>query len=213
VNDEGAREAVERLWKEGKRKKSEPIPREPEELSRQELTHSLRAKGLPRERAKRIADEIDHLQDLANWYSEDIDWYDVGEHEARTFLVVPLIEALGWDEKRVRIEWERKDAVLFDGPYSKKSKPLILIESKRLGHGLGDAPDQAVKYAESNLTCDRLVVTDGIRYNLFTKLTPFGGWSFSDYLNICDLTGAHRYNPDVAGAVSFLLKMLPKGAA
>lgn len=211
VNDERAREAVERLWEEGKRKKSEPIPHEPEELSLQELTDSLTAKGLPRERARCIEKEIEHLQQLADWY-DDMDWYDVGEHEARTFLVVPLIKSLGWDEKQVRIEWERKDAVLFDSPYSKKSKPLILIESKRLGHGMGGAPDQAVKYAESNPTCDRLVVTDGIRYKLFTKLTRFGGWSFSHYLNICSPTRAHRYDPDVAGAVSFLLRMLPKGA-
>jgi hypothetical protein len=211
VNDERAREAVKRLWKEGRRKKSEPIPDEPEELSTKELTDSLTAEGLPKERAKRIADEIERLQQLADWY-DDVGYYDVGEHEARTFLVVPLIKSLGWDEKQVRIEWERKDVVLFDSPYSQKSKPLILIESKRLGHGLGGAPEQAVEYAESNPTCDRLVVTDGIRYKLFTKLTRFGGWSFSHYINVWGPTRVHQYDPDVAGAVSFLLKMLPKGA-
>jgi hypothetical protein len=211
VNDERAREEAERLWKEGKRKKSEAIPHEPEELSPKELTDSLTAEGLPRERAKRIADEIERLQQLAEWY-EDVGWYDVGEHEARTFLVVPLIKSLGWDEKQVRIEWHYKDVVLFDSPYSQKSKPLILIESKRLGHGLGGAPEQAKEYAELNPTCDRLVVTDGIRYKLFTKLTRFGGWSFSHYMNICTPTRVHQYDPDVAGAVAFLLKMLPKGA-
>jgi hypothetical protein len=211
VNDERAREEVELLWTEGKRKKSEQIPPEPEEVSPKQLADSLTAEGLPTERAKRIADEIERLQQLAEWY-EDVGWYDVGEHEARTFLVVPLIKSLGWDEKQVRIEWERKDAVLFDSPYSKKSKPLILIETKRLGDGLSDAPEQAKDYAKSNPTCDRLVVTDGIRYKLFTKPKPFGGWSLSHYLNICSPTRAHRYDPDVAGAVSFLLKMLPKGA-
>jgi hypothetical protein len=211
VNDERAREEVERLWREGKREKSEPIPREPEEVSLKELTGSLTAAGLPRERAKLIADESERLQKLGTWYC-DVGYDDVGEHEARTFLVVPLIKSLGWDEKQVRVEWERKDIVLFDSPYSKQSKPLILIESKRLGHGLGGAPEQAVEYAKSNPTCDRLVVTDGIRYKLFTKLTRFGGWSFFHYINLWTLTRDHPYDPDVTGAVSFLLKMLPEGA-
>lgn len=93
VNDERAREEVEFLWTEGKRKKSEQIPPEPEEVSPKQLADSLTAEGLPTERAKRIADEIERLQQLAEWY-EDVGWYDVGEHEARTFLVVPLIKHL-----------------------------------------------------------------------------------------------------------------------
>ena len=211
VNDGRAREEAKRLWKEGKRKESEPIPHEPEELSPKELSDSLTAAGLPRESAERIANEIEHLQQLADWY-DDVGYSDVSEHEARTFLVLPLIKSLGWDEKQVRIEWHHKDVLLFDSPYSQKSKPLILIESKRLGHGLGGAPEQAKKYAESNPTCDRLVVTDCFRYKLFTKLTPFGGWTFPHYINVWAPTRDHSYDPDVAGAVSFLLKMLPKGA-
>lgn len=214
VNDERAREAVKRLWKEGKRQPAEPIPHEPEELTLGELANSLTAKGLLGERAKDIEVEIRSLQKLGNWFYdyEDDEDLDVGEHEARTFLVVPLIKALGWDEKQVRIEWDYRDVVLFDRPFSGRSKPLVIIETKRLGDGLSGAPEQAVEYAKSHLTCDRLVVTDGIRYKLFTKPTRFGGWSFSDYLNVLTPTRDHPYDPDVAGAVSFLLKMLPKGA-
>jgi hypothetical protein len=122
---------------------------------------------------------------------------------------------LGWVEKQIRIEWEHRDVVLFASPHTQKGKDelLILIETKRPGDGLGDAPErQAADYAKKNLTCDRLVVTDGIRYKMFTKPTPLGGWIFSHYLNVWTPTQAHPYKPKVAGAVSFLLKMLPRGA-
>ena len=212
VNNEEARKEVERLWEEGKLNEPDKIPLDPEEISSDELIDSLTAKGLPREKAKHIAVETQRLKDLANWYYHNDD-YDVGEHEARTFLVVPLIKSLGWDEKHVKIEWEHKDVVLFDKPYSPRSKPLILIESKRLWDALGDDPEQqAKKYTESNRTCDRLVITDGIRYKLFTKPTRFGKWVFSHYLNLLAPKRVHPYKPEVGGAVSFLLKMRP-GAA
>ena len=85
---------------------------------------------------------------------------------------------------------------------------LRSIESKRLWDALGDDPEQqAKKYTESNRTCDRLVITDGIRYKLFTKPTRFGKWVFSHYLNLLAPKRVHPYKPEVGGAVSFLLKM------
>jgi len=78
----------------------------------------------------------------------------VGEHEARTFLVVPLIKSLGWDEKHVKIEWEHKDVVLFDKPYSPQSKPSSLSNLSGYGRAGDDPEQQAKKYTESNRTCD-----------------------------------------------------------
>ena len=215
LNNPQAVARAKQIWEEGTPKKSEPIPDEPEELSPKELNDLLAAKRLPRKRAECIVKKIEDLQRLADWYY-DVDLYDeVSEDEARTFLVVPFVKSLGWDEKQMRIEWEHRDVVLFDSQYPRKRKQelLILIETKRLGDGLGDAPErQAADYAKKNPTCDRLVVTDGIRYKMFTKPTPFGGWIFSHYLNVWTPTQAHPYEPKVAGAVSFLLKMLPRGA-
>jgi hypothetical protein len=210
VNDEQARETVERLWEKGKRKKSDQIPPEPEEVSREALIDSLLAEGLTRQRAERIADEILRLRELAKWYESNDDNYDVREHETRTFLIVPLIMSLGWIEQNVKIELDRMDVVLFDGPYSKQNKPVVIIESKRLWHGLGGASDQAKEYAKKHPTCYRLIVTDGIRYKLFTKRG--GEWHFSDYMNLLAPKRVHPYKPDVAGAVSFLSKMIPKEA-
>jgi hypothetical protein len=209
LNDERARKTVKQLWKEGKKCPADPIPDEPKELSHEELIHSLRAGGLQGPNAKLIAGEIWRLRQLVRWYDEECD--DVGEHETRTFLVVPLVKSLGWDEKHMRIEWEHRDVVLLDKPYPEGGKPAILIETKRLWDGLSEDPEQQAKeYAKSNPTCDRFVVTDGIRYKLFTKPPHSGAWNYSHFMNLRALAHHHPYKRDVAGADSFLLKMTPK---
>ena len=52
-------------------------------------------------------------------------------------------------------------------PYSNQSKPLVIIESKRLWGGLQYAREQAMGYAQLYPTCKQLIVSDGIRYRLF----------------------------------------------
>jgi hypothetical protein len=202
---------VERLWTKGKpiHKKFE-IPEDTKSVSHNELIASLADKGLPRQNAKRIADEIERLQNLAEWYEGNGEDCDVPEHETRTFLIVPLIMSLGWDEKKVKIEWKHKDVALFDAyDYSsKKNEPVVIIESKRLWDGLGGASDQATEYAKKHPTCKKLVITDGIRYKLLT----WGDdkWDFTAYLNLLTPKRKHPYKPDVGGAVSFLSKMFQR---
>jgi hypothetical protein len=201
---------VDRLWNKGKRKKSaKKIPPDPEKVSDKELVDSLAVKVWGRRNAKLIADAILRLRRLAEWYGENDEDYDVKEHEARTFLVVPLIMSLGWVEENVKIEWHNMDIVLFDRPYSQRSKPVVIIETKRLWHGL-DASDQATNYAKKHRTCKKLVITDGIRYKLYTRAKRGKKWPLSAYLNLLTPTRKHPYDPDVGGAVSFLTKMFQR---
>jgi hypothetical protein len=208
-----APDEVKRLWETGKPiHKFDPIPEDHKNVSEDELVASFVDKGLSKRNAKCIADEIKRLQDLAKWYECDKpdEDYDVSEHETRTFLIVPLIMSLGWDEKKVKIEWEHKDIALFDAPYSKQNEPAVIIESKRLWDGLGDAPEQARRYAGKHKRCGQFLVSDGIRYKLFTKRG--GEWHFSAYLNLLNPRRKHPYKPDVGGAVSFFQEMIPKAA-
>lgn len=200
-----ARDVVKRRWEKGKPiHKFDRIPNNPKSI---ELIDSLVIKGLPRQNAKRIANEIERLKSLAEWYEDNGKDCDVPEHETRTFLIVPLIMSLGWDEKKVKIEWKHKDVALFDADYSEQNEPVVIIESKRLWHGLGDAPEQAERYTRKYPTCKTFVVSDGIRYKLFTKPKPARKFRFSAYLNLLTPTRKHPYKPDVGGAVSFLLEM------
>jgi len=101
------------------------------------------------------------------------------------------------------------DVVLFDTPYeSGKSKPLVIIESKRLFDGLRSAPDQATNYAQSHPTCRCLVVSDGIRYKLF--LREGDEWRHAAYMNLVAPKRSYPYEQGVEGAVTFFRSMMPR---
>ena len=206
-----ARDAIERVWKNGVA--CEPIrriPRRPRVISEDQLSASLRATGLASKAAKHIADTIAHLREVANWYEDQEDYGDVGEHETRTLLIVPLIMSLGWAEKNVKIEWHHTDVALFDAPYPEQTAPVVIIESKQLWHGLGDVQEQAKSYAKEYPRCDRLVVSDGIRYKLFTKPKRGRKFVLSACMNLLALTRKHPYERGVKGAPFFLRKLMPK---
>lgn len=213
LNDKRARKEVVRLWREGEPIKPNRIPPDPKILTDEELVDSLADyKDCGRRNAKLIVDTVLRLQRLAKWYEKNDNDYDVKEHETRTFLVIPLIMSLGWAEENVKIEWNHRDVALFGAPYSKEDEPIVIIETKALWDGLGDATKQAQEYAGPYKTCKRVVVTDGIRYKLYTRPKPGKDWLLTAYLNLLTPTRNHPYEPGVGGAVSFLEKMIPKAA-
>jgi hypothetical protein len=167
VNHQQAVAEVQQVWAVGSKVTTIPIPDEPEEISIDQLIDALMVEGLSGQSAELIANTIWRLRRIAKWYGSH--GSDVGEHEIRTFLIVPLLISLGWAEQKVKIEWNNIDVVLFDTPYSEQSKPFVIIESKRLWDGLRYAPDQAARYAKLYPTCDWFVVSDGIRYKLFKR--------------------------------------------
>jgi len=208
VNNERALAEVRQAWDTGLDVVTIPIPDEPEEISVDQLIDSLMVEGLPVQRAELITSTIWRLRRVAKWYSSH--GSDVGEHEIRTFLIVPLLTSLGWAEQKIKIEWKNIDVALFDTPYSKQSRPLVIIESKRLWDGLRFAPDQAIEYAQQYPACSRFIVSDGIRYKLF--VIDDNKWRYSAYMNLLAPKRIHPYEPEVDGAVSFFLNLIPQGA-
>jgi hypothetical protein len=209
---------VKQLWEKNKQRRLAPeklakIPINPEILTDENLVDSLtKVKNCGRRNAKLIADTILRLRRLANWYEDNDTDYDVKEHETRTFLVIPLIMSLGWVEENVKIEWHNMDVVLFDKPYTQESKPVVIIETKRLWHGLGGVSYQATDYAKKYPKCDRLVITNGIRYMLYSRPKQGEDWPLTAYLNLLTPTRNHPYEPGVGGAISFFQKMIPNAA-
>lgn len=208
INKKQAIDEVNQVWVGGKHVDSIAIPVEPEEISVDQLIDSLMIEGLPGQNAELIASTIWRLRRVAKWYNSL--GSDVGEHEIRTFLIAPLLTSLGWAEQKIKIEWYNIDVALFDTPYSNNSKPLVIIESKRLWDGLRYAPDQAINYAQTYPTCERFIVSDGIRYKLF--LREGDSWRYAAYMNLLAPKRTHPYETDVDGAVSFFLALIPKGA-
>src|SRR5205814_882412 len=119
--------------------------------------------------AENISDTIGRIEKLAKWYIANSSSFLATEHEIRTFLVIPFLHALGWSSQRIGIEYainqKKLDLILFSD--ASRSKPQILIETKRMFEGSVHAIEQAMNY------CDNLpelkdvktfVVTDGLRY-------------------------------------------------
>ncbi|MDR3407631.1 MAG: hypothetical protein P4L68_03925 [Methylovirgula sp.] len=206
VNSAIVVDEIKSIWQTGRDIPSAPIPPNPQTIEVDELIESLIVKGLPGQNAELIANTIWRLRRMAKYYQTHGE--DVSEHEIRSFLIVPLLLSLGWAEQRVKIEWWNMDVVLFDTVYKKDtSKPLVIIESKRLFDGLRYAPEQATNYAKSYPTCDRFIVSDGIRYKLFLREAE--EWRFAAYMSLTTPTQKHPYETNVDGAVTFFLSMIP----
>ena len=207
VNNQQAINEIRKVWTTGNEYSSEPIPVDPDEITDVQLIDSLMVEGLPVQNAEVIVNTIWRLRRVAKWYHSHSS--DVGEHEIRTFLIVPLLISLGWAEQKIKIEWNNIDVTLFDTPYSSQSKPHVIIESKRLGDGLQYADEQAMGYAQSYPTCKQLIVSDGIRYKLFQR--GENKWKHTAYMNLLTPKRRHPYEPGVGGAVSFFLTLIPNG--
>ncbi|HUY28337.1 MAG TPA: hypothetical protein VMV27_13040 [Candidatus Binataceae bacterium] len=207
VYNEQALTEIRRIWASGRDLASEPIPAKSEPITVDEVIESLIVDGLPGQRAELIAKTIWRLRRMAKYYGDH--GAEVGEHEIRTFLIVPLLMSLGWAEQRVKIEWGNMDVVLFDTPYKKGSKPVMIIESKRLFDGMRYAPEQAKGYARSFPSCDRFVVSDGIRYKLFRR--EGDDWRYAAYMSLTAPKRNHPYERTVEGAVAFFRSVIPSG--
>lgn len=205
VNNQTALDEAEKVWENGQAITPERIPDPVDEITVDELIDSIMERGLPVADSENIANTIWKLRRIAKWYTKHGE--DVGEHEIRTFLIVPLLTSLGWAEQKIKIEWKNIDIALFDKPYSENSRIRIIIESKRLWDGLLYAPAQAEDYSSNYSSCGLLVVSDGIRYKLYRKEKD--DWSYYAYMNLMAPKIRHPYLQEVRGAVDFFLDIMP----
>ena len=219
VNSAGPREAADGLLSSGVRVVSSDIPSPATSISEEGLVQSLVENGLRPSDAEDVIRAIFHVRRLASWYRTK--GQDLSEHEIRTFLIVPILLALGWSEQRIKIEWRRADIALFREVFNRNVEtpsPSVIVETKRMGTGLDYAEPQVVRFARDFPECNVLVTSTGERYQLFTK-EPGQEWDIvrmeekhlSAYLNLSSLKGRHPYLVDVGGAPDLLKRLMPGG--
>lgn len=171
------------------------------------LTEALFEHGLPILQCDALVDTLARLRRLAGWYKAQRGV--ISEHEIRTFLIVPVLQALGWSEQRTKIEFRYIDVALFDEPYRPEEAPAVIVESKRPDTGLGTTVDQARGYAAEYPACRALVVTDGFRYRLFERASHEEvGWRESAYANLLRPLQRHPYKQTVGGAAELFRRLL-----
>ncbi len=162
------------LHEEWRPRKTKSLPEQAgREVSDEELVEALIAQGLKVSQGEEVVTALRRLRRLVAWYHDNRD--AISEHEIRTCVVVPVLDALGWPEHRMKIEYKRTDIALFDRPFRPESEPSVIVETKRPWCGLETSIDQARAYAERHPTADILVVTDGFRYRLFGRMPRTNG--------------------------------------
>ncbi|MCL4373903.1 MAG: type I restriction enzyme HsdR N-terminal domain-containing protein [Candidatus Marsarchaeota archaeon] len=160
---------------------------------------------------KKFWKEISGLQKYA------IDHYDTSnysEEEAKIFFIVPILKALGWSNEHIAIEHEKVDILLsykdfttrdFDNE-KEKNKVDVIIESKRMDEGLGDAKNQANNYLKKFKKDEiKYIVSNGLVSYIYKKNED----KKIACLDIENLWIEHLpYDNEVKGAKEFLNLML-----
>ncbi|WP_429294167.1 hypothetical protein [Paraburkholderia sp. CI3] len=110
--------------------------------------------------------EIGELTRIAQWYKRT---KKPSEHETVAYLVVPLLRALGWTPQRMAVEWNRVDVALFERLPRRDQNLCAVVEAKKMEDSCLTAMSQALGYAKTRTECHRLIVTDGLRYGVYTR--------------------------------------------
>ncbi|MFH1321830.1 MAG: type I restriction enzyme HsdR N-terminal domain-containing protein [Bacteroidota bacterium] len=176
---------------------------------------------------QRVKYEFKQITKLAQYYIEEgeknerckdrgINWGDIREHEVRTFLVIPLLLALGWKKENLKIELPCKvdkghgkiDIACFNSSYTSGSNDLkLIIETKGFGSGLDYALNQAKQYAKAYQNCKTLVVSNGYSFKSYKEnradFTPHA------YLNLLKPTDKYPLDTSVGGGTELLEDLLP----
>lgn len=194
----------------------EPEPMPTNAVTDDDLIGHLIQFGLRPGAAEDLTQAMRRIRLLARFYRKR-DWELTKEHEARSFLVIPLLLALGWAEQRIQIELKvsgvgRADIACFRSPVTELNQDkdcVLLIETKGLVQGLDYAPEQAHRYAQKFPSCEVVLVTNGYCYKAYQRGSD-GNFSLqpSAYFNIINPQDRYPLDPTQVGGAIEILKML-----
>jgi hypothetical protein len=102
------------------------------------------------------------------------------EDEIVAHLVVPLLRALGWPSERIAVKWRQIDVAIFKALPRTSENCHLVIEAKRLGAGVEGALDQAKGYVEALGVLRDVIVTDGIRYRMYSGASGFAPVAYAN---------------------------------
>lgn len=107
-----------------------------------------------------------------------------GEHPSEDELiahfVVPFLRALGWPQERIAVKWRHIDVAVFRALPRTPENCYLVIEAKRLGAGVEGALEQAKAYVEALGSPPDVVVTDGIRYRMYSCQSAFEAIAYAN---------------------------------
>lgn len=184
------------------------------------LISFLIKQGLRVSQADELTNAISRIRRLVDYYFDcGVPREQVREHETRTFLVIPLLLALGWSEQQLKIELpcggrNAVDIAGFRKPYTGKKEDnkncTLIVETKGFSSGLTYAVNQGKRYSESFASCELVVVTNGYCYKIYRKRGEEFESHPSAYLNLRDPRDKYPLDPaNVEGAPQAIRCLLP----
>jgi hypothetical protein len=206
VHNSDAKEKAEEILINGNHINATPIPPDANKIKDEELVEALIDNGLRPGESESVIETIWRTRRLAQWYRKQS--WNISEHETRSFLIIPILLALGWSEQKMRIEWENTDIAFFADVYREHAHPCMILESKRMWAGLDYARNQAEKYAHLYQNCTRLVISDGMCYRLYERVE--NEWIWKAYMNLLRLRDGHPYEKSIGGAPQLFVNLMPK---
>lgn len=161
--------------------------------------------GVASDSIAKMLEDIGELVRIAKWYQRTS---MPSEHETVAYLVIPLLRALGWTPQRMAVEWNRVDIALFNSLPREDENLTVVVEAKKMNASCLTAMSQAQAYAQGKSECRRLIVTDGLRYGVYTR-NESDEFTLSAYMNLTRLRSSYPIYP-CSGAREALLIMAPE---
>lgn len=234
VNDESIKAWADNVVSHGQ-EANESFPRDEELQARrshvedQEILEELINHGLRPSAADELVEAFRRIRLLAKHYfggatQQGRTGAEVREHELRTFLVVPLLLALGWSEQQMKIELPSTqghvDLACLRQPYFRYGSAddaaggcVMLVETKGFGIGFDWAKHQAKNYAQGFPNCELVAVSNGYTYATYRLNGRSTGKEddFPDaYLNLLYPRSDSLRYPGTAGAIEVLKDLMPQ---
>ena len=128
-----------------------------------------------------LADIVFQTADLVPLY-QDFKQFgnDPTEDEMVAHFVVPFLKRLGWPPELIGVKWRYVDVALFRSLPRTPANCFLIIEAKRLRIGVEAALGQAQRYLKDLQIRRDVVVTDGIRYRLYSHEKDFEGVAYAN---------------------------------
>lgn len=155
------------------------------EITFEEISEYLYDKGISSNSIENLLKEIDELVRIAKWYKKSRKSGKPSEAETVAYLVIPILRALGWTPQKMAVEWNNVDVALFSQLPRNDSNLTVVVEAKKMDNSCLSAFLQAEQYAQRRTSCDRLIVSDGLRYGVYFK--EGNKFNLKAYMNLTNL--------------------------
>lgn len=143
------------------------LPKAGKKIDQEEIAEYLFNRGVSSQSIRNLMNEFDELERIARWYMNQRT--RPSEYETISYLVVPILRALGWTPQKMAVEWKKVDLALFDQLPRNNANLSVVVEAKKKDMSCLSAISQAQGYAKGKSNCQRLIVTDGLRYGIYIK--------------------------------------------